>query len=531
MTLPVTPDKDGDPRPVLTQPDDDRRLDSDPFIPTTVEADPDLPTHRDPWTASVNTPPGLPPSISAQPELIRFIPDLPRSVERPRPPAIRPAVFAPRTAEPPGIRDILRLGHDDEDIKVIAIGKQPENGVAPDTDAPLGKRPQLWQIAAVAITLTAATTVLRQIRSRAKAQAAKLAALAETPTFAAAVLPKSSEGAYLALEQLGDSQLRILNEPAHGKLSVNKAVYTYEPNRAAENKAAHASNTREDHFTYATETGSGKVDLRLQTANDLPQIAHVEHHAEPNHYAPLRLTVKAGKAAPTLVITDPVANNNGQTIALPTLQITPHDQTATASLSITLARFPQGSTVSDGEHSWVLTESEPIDVTQWNLNTLTFLPPANFEGSFTLNLRATERKADQPDATTSVSIKVSAATGKGSQRPNPGRAGLASAGNVSSRSDETVSAKVASVTVHSSLPEAKPQEEEAERYIVLNLASSRPPQSSRQSAPKPTINWSGQAPDLEAQNMGWVGQFFSSTKEKVRTLAERTGLRFKMEER
>jgi hypothetical protein len=45
------------------------------------------------------------------------------------------------------------------------------------------------------------------------------------------------------------------------------------------------------------------------------------------------------------------------------------------------------------------------------------------------------------------------------------------------------------------------------------------------------VNWSVQAPDLETPNMGWVSHFFASTKDKVRTLAERTGLVFRMEEK
>ncbi|GHT96274.1 hypothetical protein AGMMS49545_20830 [Betaproteobacteria bacterium] len=422
----------------------------------------------------------------------------------------------------------MRIG-DGDDIRYVAIGKQPETEAAAtsDTDTPTGKPRQLWQIAAVALTLTAAATVLRQIRSRAKAQTARFTTLTETAPFAAALAPKTHEGAFFTLEQLGDdSELRILNEPTQGKLTKGEASYTYQPDNETGNSAE-----REDRFTYATETGTGNITLHLQSANGLPQIAHVEHDAKPNDYAPVRLTVKASREAPTLLITDPVANegNSGQVISLPRLQSAPHEQTATTTLSLTLAGFPQSSTVSDGVHRTHLTDSEPVDVTQWNLNTLTFLPPANFSGSFTLSIRVTESQEDQADASTSVSIKVSADTGNGKQRPIARSAGTS---NTSSRSAETVSAKVGTVTVHASLPEAKPQEEEP-RYLVLNLASNRANQANQRPSrdPKPIINWSGKAPDFETGSMSWVSHLFANTKDKVRSLAERTGLRFKMEER
>jgi hypothetical protein len=166
-------------------------------------------------------------------------------------------------------------------------------------------------------------------------------------------------------------------------------------------------------------------------------------------------------------------------------------------------------------------KTDSVDVTAWNLNTLTFLPLANFNDSFTLNIRVTESRDGQTDAITSasVSVRVGIASDNGGNKYHS--VNSENTDKVSVAQNETVSAKTASITVHSVLPniDAQPKEPEV-RYHVLNLASSRA------SEPQPIINWTSKAPDREISSTGWMPQLFACTKEKVRSLADITGLFF-----
>jgi hypothetical protein len=315
----------------------------------------------------------------------------------------------------------------------------------------------------------------------------------------------------ITLEQLGDAtELRILSEPKNGKLTKGKGIYIYQPNIDSSHK---------DRFTYATETGTGEVHLQLQTEAGAWKIAHVLHDALPNHDAPMRLIIKAAKDAPTLILTDVISSQTGQRIALPSLEA--HADDDKAKLNLTLTQLPQGSILSDGLNTFTARETNAVDITGWNLHTLTL---ANFTGSFTLNIHATESREDQPDAVTSASVKLSATPDSGNKRANAAHADVPTS---SIRGGETVSApataKTASITVRSVLPNpnAKPKETET-RYHVINLASSRAPSTE----PKPVINWTGKAPDREISSTGWIPQLLASTKEKVRSLAEVTGLFF-----
>jgi hypothetical protein len=368
------------------------------------------------------------------------------------------------------------------------------------------------------LTLTAASVLLRQIQNRAKANAAKLAALKKPPLMAA-VPRKAIEGAYVTVEQLGEAtELRILQEPTKGKLTKGKGIYTYQPE-----SDTRTNNSNEDHFTYATETGTSKVSLQLQTEAGQQKITHVLHDILPNYDASVRLIVKAARNAPMLVITEPDKANEGKTIALPTLQVTAHDSAAV--LSIILAQLPQGGTISDGKNTFTVTETSTVDVTDWNLNTLTFLPPLGFNSSFTLNIRAMKSREGQADVITSASVRINATPDNGNKR-HP--VTPASAGNARSETlhASTATAKTASITVRSVLPNpnAKPKETEI-RYHVINLASSR---ASGASKATPVIDWTKQAELGEVREMGCLSQFLAGAKDKVRSLAEITGLKFNM---
>jgi hypothetical protein len=427
---------------------------------------------------------------------------------------IRLVSLDPVVTDQPGL-DRLSIGGkegDDTPIKGITPSAQE---VIQAAQAPTGanetipnqSNKQLWQVAAVVLTLTTASVLLRQIQNRAKANTTKLAALKNLP-FTAAVPRKTVEGAYVILEQLGDNaELRILQEPTQGKLTKGEKSYIYQPD------TSHGDSNNEDSFTYATPSGTGEIKLQLQTEAGQRKIAHALHDTLPNH-APVRLTIKAAKDAPTLIITDQNQVNEGKAIVLPTFQAAAHDPATV--LSIALAQLPQGGTVSDSKNTFTVTETSAIDVTDWNLSTLTFLPPANFNGGFTLNIRVMENPESGTEAVTSASIKISAIQGNGSKRRPVSPASTSNA-------MLHASTKTASITVHSVLPDpdAKPKEMET-RYHVINLASSHP----RQSEPRPVIDWTGKVPDREISSMGWMPQLFASTKEKVRSLADITGLFF-----
>jgi hypothetical protein len=219
-----------------------------------------------------------------------------------------------------------------------------------------------------------------------------------------------------------------------------------------------------------------------------------------------------------LVITDALESTT-QNIALPSLEAYPYD--SNAKLKIKLGQLPQDGTVSDGRHTFATNEMDTVDITAWNRSTLTFLPPRNFKGSFTLNIRVTESRDGQADTITSASVKLSVISDNRGKKYHP--VNSTNTDKVFAAQSETVSAKSASITVRSVLsnPEAKPKEMEV-RYHVLNLASSR----ASSTEPKPVIDWTSKAPDREISSTGWMPKLFDATKEKVRSLADITGLFF-----
>jgi hypothetical protein len=313
------------------------------------------------------------------------------------------------------------------------------------------------------------------------------------------------------LEDSEKTNLTLLSKPTHGKLINTGKGITYQPEhgRGIEN------GNIEDRFTYATGTSTAHVNLQLQTEAGQRKIAHILHDALLNHDAPVRLTVKAAKNAPTLIITDPITSANSRqdkAIALPTLDVIAYNPNAT--LTLNMSQLPQGGTISDGKNTFTVTETSAVDVTGWNLKTLSLrLPSGNFEVRILLTFTVIEESGSRTEAT-SASIKISAIPGNGSKRPTHTGASIRG---------EIASTKTASITVHSVLPDpdAKPKEMEV-RYHVLNLASSR----ASSAEPKHVIDWTGKAPDREISSTGWMPQLFASTKEKVRSLAEITGLFF-----
>ena len=77
-------------------------------------------------------------------------------------------------------------------------------------------------------------------------------------------------------------------------------------------------------------------------------------------------------------------------------------------LTLTIGAIPVGATLSDGTHSFTATlDHTTADVTGWNLNKLTILPPQDFNGQFVLKLVATStEQANRSQASSEADLLV-----------------------------------------------------------------------------------------------------------------------------
>ncbi len=76
--------------------------------------------------------------------------------------------------------------------------------------------------------------------------------------------------------------------------------------------------------------------------------------------------------------------------------------------AVTLSGIPAGATLSDGSHTFVGSSgSASVDLSGWNLDTLTLKPAANYNGTIDLTAAVTStEKSNDDSATTSVAIPV-----------------------------------------------------------------------------------------------------------------------------
>ncbi|HHF7376239.1 TPA: VCBS domain-containing protein, partial [Legionella feeleii] len=79
-------------------------------------------------------------------------------------------------------------------------------------------------------------------------------------------------------------------------------------------------------------------------------------------------------------------------------------------LAIKLGNIPVGAVLSDGTHTFTSTVGNTsVDITGWNLNALTILPPLNFNGNFSLQVTATATETangDQESSTVNINVVV-----------------------------------------------------------------------------------------------------------------------------
>ncbi|WP_416311187.1 retention module-containing protein [Pseudomonas sp. W03] len=104
----------------------------------------------------------------------------------------------------------------------------------------------------------------------------------------------------------------------------------------------------------------------------------------------------------------PNEGNEDSSIPLSKINAALVDTDGSESLSISISGIPNGAILSDGIHSFTADASNgSVDVTGWNLSTLTFTPPANANGTITLQVNATSTEASNHDqATTTLPLDI-----------------------------------------------------------------------------------------------------------------------------
>jgi hypothetical protein len=101
-------------------------------------------------------------------------------------------------------------------------------------------------------------------------------------------------------------------------------------------------------------------------------------------------------------------SRQGGSVLLQGVQAGLTDTDGSERLALTLAGLPVGTTISDGAHSFTVTEQTPVaDITGWNTYALAITPPASFHGKLALQLSATATEASNGSkAVVSQSIVV-----------------------------------------------------------------------------------------------------------------------------
>ncbi|MFV3308926.1 tandem-95 repeat protein, partial [Pseudomonas sp. NY15181] len=104
----------------------------------------------------------------------------------------------------------------------------------------------------------------------------------------------------------------------------------------------------------------------------------------------------------------PNEGNEDTSIPLSKINAALVDTDGSESLSISIGGIPNGATLSDGSHSFTADASHgSVDVTGWNLSKLTFTPPANANGTITLQVNATATESSNHDqATTTLPLDI-----------------------------------------------------------------------------------------------------------------------------
>jgi len=110
---------------------------------------------------------------------------------------------------------------------------------------------------------------------------------------------------------------------------------------------------------------------------------------------------------PTLTLGASVTGAEDAPIALSVVGALNDSDGGSETLRLVIENLPAGSRLSDGVRSFTATPQAPaVDVTGWTLSALTLTPPRDFNGTFTLNLRATAIEAQGDTAYNTGTIQV-----------------------------------------------------------------------------------------------------------------------------
>jgi hypothetical protein len=385
----------------------------------------------------------------------------------------------------------------------------------------------VWKVAAVAVTLTAASLVTRRVMAGA-------GTLSGMPWAASGL----RQGGVVTLECLAEGEhLNMLVKPRHGKLTSRRNVCAYQPG---------ANRTGEDSFTYATKSGAGTLRLMLEADTKAStRVAYVLNDALPTCQGiPLRLTVQSEREAPTLTLTDCTFDfrhspeHSAVAIHLASIEATARNPAH--SLKVELGDLPEGSILRDAHNTFIATGAHAaVEITYWHCGQLTLIPPRACPEEFILRVQVTETGQDaetgaQKTRGTVAGFRVM------TQAAKPGNAPDDELQAEKARSmNEAVAARPgasASITIRSSLPKAPfaPARKQS-GYILLNHGPHAKPRHPRadkpETVPAPRIDWNAKAPDWDVvKTPEWIVETFEQQKEKPRTLGEITGLVFPIPE-
>jgi hypothetical protein len=114
-----------------------------------------------------------------------------------------------------------------------------------------------------------------------------------------------------------------------------------------------------------------------------------------------------------IVLTERLANNTGledTSIKLSAISARLKDDDGSETLTLSIEAIPVGATLSDGTRSFTATSTNrTVNITTWNLSSLSLTPPKDFNGTINLEVKATatERSNGSTASTTeTLSVKV-----------------------------------------------------------------------------------------------------------------------------
>jgi uncharacterized protein YegL len=103
-------------------------------------------------------------------------------------------------------------------------------------------------------------------------------------------------------------------------------------------------------------------------------------------------------------------NEGAEDSPIPLSQLTARlvDTDESETLSLLISNIPAGACLSDGTHTFTASdEVGEVDISQWNLGTLTITPPAGYSGQFELTVSATAtEKSNADEASTTLTLLV-----------------------------------------------------------------------------------------------------------------------------